>query len=139
MVTNADLTIYNKVYDRDTGASRYYRTVLKGVNWQDTTAVQPTDKGIVSADVAEIYIPFAVETEKQFRKPKNFVQETEKSVFFTVEAGGLAIRGIVETELESAKDEERLKNVHDDVRVIAVVETNDNGNPEMQHWKVTAE
>lgn len=139
MVTNADLTIYNKVYDRDAGANRYYRTVLKGVNWQDTTAVQPTDKGIVSADVAEIYIPFAVETKKRFRKPKNFVQEPEKADFFTIEAGDLVVRGIVENELTSAKDEERLKNAYDDVRTIAVVETNDNGSPELQHWKVTAE
>ncbi|RGH20324.1 DUF6751 family protein [Anaerostipes sp. AF04-45] len=139
MVTNADITLYNKVYDRDAGANRYYRTVLKGVNWQDTTAVQPTDKGIVSADVAEIYIPFAVETEKQFRKLKNFVQEPEKTGFFTVEAGDLVVQGIVGDELTSAKDEERMKNTYDDVRTIAVVETNDNGSPEMQHWKVTAE
>lgn len=139
MVTNADITLYNKVYDRDTGTNHYYRTVLKGVNWQDTTAVQPTDKGIVSADVAEIYIPFAVETEKQFRKPKNFVQEPEKTGFFTVEAGDLVVQGIVGDELTSAKDEERMKNTYDDVRTIAVVETNDNGSPEMQHWKVTAE
>lgn len=139
MVTNADITLYNKVYDRDTGTNRYYRTVLKGVNWQDTTAVQPTDKGIVSADVAEIYIPFAVETEKQFRKPKNFVKGPEKAGCFTIEAGDLVVRGIVETELENAKDEEQLKNAYDDVRTIAVVETNDNGSPKMQHWKVTAE
>lgn len=139
MVTNADITLYNKVYDRDTGTNRYYRTVLKGVNWQDTTAVQPTDKGIVSADVAEIYIPFAVETEKQFRKLKNFVQEPEKTGFFTVEAGDLVVQDIVGDELTSAKDEERMKNTYDDVRTIAVVETNDNGSPEMQHWKVTAE
>lgn len=139
MVTNADITLYNKVYDRDTGTNRYYRTVLKGVNWQDTTAVQPTDKGIVSADVAEIYIPFVVETEKQFRKLKNFVQEPEKTGFFTVEAGDLVVQGIVGDELTSAKDEERMKNTYDDVRTIAVVETNDNGSPEMQHWKVTAE
>ena len=139
MVTNADITLYNKVYDRDTGTNRYYRTVLKGVNWQDTTAVQPTDKGIVSADVAEIYIPFAVETEKQFRKLKNFVQEPEKTGFFTVEAGDLVVQGIVGDEPTSAKDEERMKNTYDDVRTIAVVETNDNGSPEMQHWKVTAE
>ena len=139
MITNADITLYNKVYDRDAGASMYYRTVLKGVNWQDKTAIQPTDKGMVSADVAEIYIPFAVETEKQFRKPKNFVQETGKTGFFTIEAGDLVIRGTVENELTRAKDEERLKNAYDDVRTIAVVETNDNGSPEMQHWKVTAE
>lgn len=139
MITNADLTIYNKVYDRDAGINRYYRTVLKGVNWQDTTAVQPADKGIVSADVAEIYIPFAVETEKQFRKPKNFVQDAEKPSLFTVEAGDLVVRGIVEEDLTSAKDEERLKSAYDDVRTIAVVETNDNGSPGMQHWKVTAE
>ena len=129
MVTNADITLYNKVYDRDTGTNRYYRTVLKGVNWQDTTAVQPTDKGIVSADVAEIYIPFAVETEKQFRKLKNFVQEPEKTGFFTVEAGDLVVQGIVGDELTSAKDEERMKNTYDDVRTIDDVETNDNGSP----------
>lgn len=139
MVTNADITLYNKVYDRDAGANRYYRTVLKGVNWQDTTAIQAAEKGIVSADVAEIYIPFEVETEKQFRKPKNFVQETEKAGLFTVEAGDLVVRGIVENELASAKDEEWLKNAYDDVRTIAVVETNDNGSPDLQHWKVTAE
>ena len=139
MVTNADITLYNKNSDRDAGINRYYRTVLKGVNWQDTTAVQPADKGIVSADVAEIYIPFAVETEKQFRKPKNFVQDAEKPGLFTIEAGDLVVRGVVEEDLTSAKDEERLKSGYDDVRTIAVVETNDNGSPEMQHWKVTAE
>ena len=49
MITNASVTIYNKVYDRDEGSNKYYRTVLKGVNWQDATKVLPSDTGVVSA------------------------------------------------------------------------------------------
>lgn len=139
MITNTDLTIYNKVYDRDTGTNRYYRTVLKGVNWQDTTAVQPDGKGIASADVAEVYIPFTVETEKQYRKPENFMAEADKSRIFTFREGDLLVRGITETELGSTKDEEYLKNSCGKVRSAAMVEFNDSGSIEIQHWKVTAE
>ena len=78
MITNASVTIYNKVYDRDEGSNKYYRTVLKGVNWQDATKVLPSDTGVVSADVAEVYIPFLIDTEKKYCSPVNFNSEQEK-------------------------------------------------------------
>ena len=114
MITNASVTIYNKVYDRDEGSNKYYRTVLKGVNWQDATKVLPSDTGVVSADVAEVYIPFLIDTD-------------------------IIVKGVVTDELTKQKDVEHLKNKYGSVRVIAVIETNDNGSPTMQHWKVTAE
>lgn len=139
MITNADVTIYNKVYDRDSGSSKYCRTVLKGVNWQDTTAVQPVESGIVTADISKIYIPFQTETEKQFRKPRNFLAENEKDRVFTIAPGDIIIKGIVSAEIETKKDEERLQNSVDNFRVIASVDTNDNGSSFMQHWAVIAE
>lgn len=139
MITNADVTIYNKVYDRDSGSNKYYRTVLKGVNWQDTTAVQPVESGIVTADISKIYIPFQAETEKQFRKPRNFLAENEKDRIFTIAPGDIIVKGVAETEIETKKDEEHMKNSVDDFRVIVSVDTNDNGSPHMQHWAVIAE
>ena len=78
MITNASVTIYNKVYDRDEGSNKYYRTVLKGVNWQDATKVLPSDTGVVSADVAEVYIPFLIDTEKKYCSPVKFNSELLK-------------------------------------------------------------
>ena len=124
MITNASVTIYNKVYDRDEGSNKYYRTVLKGVNWQDVTKVLPSDTGVVSADVAEVYIPFLIDTEKKF---------------FTLAPEDIIVKGVVTDELTKQKDVEHLKDKYGSVRVIAVIETNDNGSPTMQHWKVTAE
>lgn len=139
MITNADVTIYNKFYDRDSGSNKYYRTVLKGVNWQDTTAVQPSENGVITADISKIYIPFQVETEKQFRKPRNFLEENSKEGVFTIAPGDIIIKGIVDAEIKSKKDEERLQNSVDNFRVIASVDTNDNGSLFMQHWMVVAE
>ncbi len=34
MITNADLTLYNTYYNRETGLTEYHRTVIRGVNWQ---------------------------------------------------------------------------------------------------------
>ena len=139
MITNASVTIYNKVYDRDEGSNKYYRTVLEGVNWQDVTKVLPSDTGVVSADVAEGYIPFLIDTEKKYCSPVNFNSEQEKDKFFTFAPEDIIVKGVVADELTKQKDVEHLKNKYGSVRVIAVIETNDNGSPTMQHWKVTAE
>ena len=65
--------------------------------------------------------------------------EADKSRIFTFRAGDLLVRGITETELGSTKDEEYLKNICGEVRTAAMVESNDSGSIEIQHWKVTAE
>ena len=110
MITNASVTIYNKVYDRDEGSNKYYRTVLEGVNWQDATKVLPSDTGVVSADVAEVYIPFLIDTEKKYCSPVNFNSEQEKDKFFTLAPEDIIVKGVVADELTKQKDVEHLKN-----------------------------
>ncbi len=139
VITNADITIYNKIYNKEEGSNVYHRTVLCGVNWQDTTIVQPVANGIISADVTNIYIPFLVETNKQYRKPKNFITDSDKNAVFTLSPEDIVVKGILDLEIASQKDIQKLKDSVDDVRVIASVETNENGSIDMQHWKVVAE
>ena len=128
MITNASVTIYNKVYDREEGSNKYYRTILKGVNWQDVTKV-----------VAEVYVPFLVDTRKRYRSPVNFASAQDKNDFFTFAPEDIVVRGEITDELIKQKDVEHLKDKYGNVRIIAIVETNDNGSPALQHWKVTAE
>lgn len=139
MITNASITIYNKVYDREEGNNKYYRTILKGVNWQDVTKVLPSDSGVISADVAEVYVPFLVDTRKRYRSPVNFASAQDKNDFFMFAPEDIVVRGEITDEITKQKDVEHLKDKYGNVRVIAVVETNDNGSPALQHWKVTAE
>lgn len=139
MITNASVTIYNKVYDREEGSNKYYRTILKGVNWQDVTKVLPSDSGVISADVAEVYVPFLVDTRKRYRSPVNFSSAQDKNDFFTFAPEDIVVRGEITDELIKQKDVEHLKDKYGNVRIIAIVETNDNGSPALQHWKVTAE
>ena len=104
MITNASVTIYNKVYDREEGSNKYYRTVLKGVNWQDATKVLSSDTGVVSADVAEVYIPFLIDTEKKYCSPVNFISEQEKDKFFNLATDDIIVKGVVTDELTKQKD-----------------------------------
>ena len=80
-----------------------------------------------------------IDTEKKYCSPVNFNSEQEKDKFFTLAPEDIIVKGVVTDELTKQKDVEHLKDKYGSVRVIAVIETNDNGSPTMQHWKVTAE
>ena len=52
---NSDITIYNKYFDDSSGADKYQRTVIKGVNWQGKRTGTVTDKGLLLADSTLIF------------------------------------------------------------------------------------
>lgn len=103
MITNASVTIYNKVYDRDEGSNKYYRTVLKGVNWQDATKVLPSDTGVVSADVAEVYIPFLIDTEKNIVLRLILIQSRKRINSSHLLQRILLLKELSQTNLQSRK------------------------------------
>lgn len=97
------MTIYNKVYDRDEGSNKYYRTVLKGVNWQDVTKVLPSDTGVVSADVAEVYIPFLIDTEKNIVLRLILIQSRKRINSSHLLQRILLLKELSQTNLQSRK------------------------------------
>ena len=60
MRTNADITIYNRYFDKATGLDKYQRTILYGVFWDERKAVNRLQSGLEDADKVTIIIPFAV-------------------------------------------------------------------------------
>ena len=140
MITNSDLTIYNKYLNKETERTEYIRTHIYGVNFQVKTMVAVADKGLNSANIATIFIPMnAYFSNKKYIKPKAFknISPSDKGDFFTFEEGDIIVKGICDFEL-SSKNLNELKNNFDDVYSLISIETNENGSEHMHHWKIGA-
>lgn len=57
MITNADITIYNRYYDKNTRLDKWHRTIIHGVHFYADHKVSVGDNGLNSADVYKIRIP----------------------------------------------------------------------------------
>ena len=60
MLTNADITIYNKYYDINDKCTKYKRSYLQGVNYKISDGISSlsTQKGPNTKKETIIYIPF---------------------------------------------------------------------------------
>lgn len=98
---NADITIYNKYFDDSSGADKYQRTVIKGVNWQGKRTGTVTDKGLLLADSTLIF----VDKLDNYISPKKFakLEPLEKGKYFTFAPGDKVVKGEVEFEVTGVK------------------------------------
>lgn len=135
MRTNADITIYNKYFDKASRLDKYQRTVLKGVFFDNKKAVNTIKSGMENADEAMIVIPFTVDSNKTYKNPIEFQKLNDKSNYFTLQEGDRVVRGGIDFEI-TGKLSELDKNY--DAYTITSVDTKDFGSKRMQHWEVGA-
>lgn len=145
MIVNSSVTLYNSNYNKEDDCIKYNRTHIRGVNFQDTKAIKVSEtKGILSADIAKIFIPFTADTEgKQYIKPKAYkrLTDAEKYNYFTFSSDDKIVKGIIDFELTGKKpnnDLKYLENMYDDVYNIMSVSMQENGSHSMHHWEVGA-
>ncbi len=98
---NADITIYNKYFDDSSGADKYQRTVIKGVNWQGKRTGTVTDKGLLLADSTLIF----ADKLDNYISPKKFakLEPLEREKYFTFAPGDKIVKGEVEFEVTGVK------------------------------------
>lgn len=98
---NADITIYNKYFDDSSGADKYQRTVIKGVNWQGKRTGTVTDKGLLLADSTLVF----VDKLDNYISPKKFAKldPLEREECFTFAPGDKIVKGEVEFEVTGGK------------------------------------
>lgn len=98
---NADITIYNKYFDDSSGADKYQRTVIKGVNWQGKRTGTVTDKGLLLADSTLIF----ADKLDNYISPKKFAKldPLEREECFTFAPGDKIVKGEVEFEVTGVK------------------------------------
>ena len=139
MMTNADITVYNRQFDKVQDKYIYLRTYLKGVNWQDSKGIRIAESGVVSDDRTRIFIPLDVDAEdKQYKKPKTYKRMDDKSLFYTLDNEDIVVKGIIDFDLTGNPGENvsSLQAKYDDVMVITKVRDNRRGSRTIQHFEL---
>lgn len=129
---NADITIYNKYFDKTVSLDKYQRTVIEKVNWSSkrNLVIGKTvgDKGATSTEVTLIIINKLDNciSQKQFKK----LSDPERSKYFTFGLGDKIVKGNIEFEVTNIAD---LDKDYDDVVTVTAAK------PLSYHWEVEAE
>lgn len=133
MITNANLTIYNKRgVDKETARPIYFRTQITGVNFYTKQEVQTTDKGLASSDLYQIRIPEDADTqEKQYIDADAYAKLTneEAEEYWTINNGDLFGRGLLD---DFEKESEFLKRQYTG----KVLSFSDNRRGGLSHWRI---
>lgn len=120
-----DITIFNKLYNKEKRADVYKRTVLKGVHTEMTQSSSFSDKEMRANDTLFVSIPFSIEG---YVKPSEY-QDNSK---WTLQEGDIIVVGVIENDIDSPKYLKRL----DDVYIIKSVETIDYSVTCLNHFEV---
>lgn len=145
MITNADLTLYNAYYNRETGMTEYHRTVIRGVNWQGAQKIEIGEKGLKNADYANIYIPLTADYNyKTYVSPKKYAKLNPNIVnkYFTFQSKDKVVKDIINFQVTGEKGHslKDLEQNYDDVLTIMSVITWDKvSSPLMAHYHVGAQ
>jgi hypothetical protein len=142
MRTNTGCTVYNRYIV--SGSEHYQRTELAAVAWQNRKAANVIASGLLAADSATIYIPFALGT--NYVKPIAWQALSVKTGYWTLAIGDVIVKGLVTDEIHDAVVSPpsaaftmtNLKAKYDDVVTIKSVDTMDAGSDSMRHWQIGA-
>ncbi len=99
MITNADITIFNKRRtDKDTGRPVYFRTWIRGVSFYTDQKVKVTEEaGVISKDVYKIRSPGNADMEgKRYIDAEKYKQLTDEEAkrYWTIDNDDLFGRGL---------------------------------------------
>lgn len=146
MRTNCSITLYNRYVV--SGAEKYQRTQItipsgNCVEWENRKASNVVASGLLTADSAVIYIPFALGA--NHLDPHAWQALTVKTGFWTLAVGDVIVKGLVADEIHDAVVSPpstaftmtNLKSKYDDVITVKSVDTFDMGSASLRHWKVS--
>ncbi|WP_252237413.1 DUF6751 family protein [Clostridium sp. ZBS17] len=138
MKTNTIATLYNHYTDKETERTVYKRTVITSVNWQEKLKTTVTDKGLISANIISVFIPFNSDFEgKEYIGPKAYkrLSEEEKDKYFTFDNDDFIVKG----EIDEFITIDTLKKSYDNVATIISTIICDKGSLAIRHYEVGAE
>ena len=133
MMTNADLTIYNKRgVNKKTARTVYLKTHIRGVSFYTKQVTNVSDQGLKSADLYQIRIPLSADTQgKQYIDADKYrelsAEEAEK--YWTINTGDLFGKGLLD---DFEKESEFLKQQYTG----KILSFSDNRRGNLQHWKI---
>ena len=136
MNTNADITIYNKWFNKATRLDEWKRVPVKGVNWYGGQAVTVTDNGLQSADTYTVRIPItSAPPGRAFALPEDWAACAAGALgqLWTLQAGDIVVRGLIDEDIEKAAD---VTGKYGQCFMVTGWKDNRRGSPAIQHWRI---
>lgn len=134
MITNADITIYNRKYDKATRLDTWQRTVIQGVHIYVDHKTFVGDNGLNSAEVYKIRIPADAENADQYLHPEEYVALADITGHWTIQNGDQIVIGVCDLEIEKPSDLGSVYKKH-----CKVTSWSDNRFGGLQHWRIGGE
>jgi len=138
------ITLFNKVFNRETEKTEYFRTYIYNVDWQGELITNVNDKGFIGADKITCYIPFTGNAEggKRYVKPREFnrMSNSERERAFTFNKNDIIVKGMVDFDItnESGHKSKDLFNDYIESGTIVSIIPHDYGSENMRHWEIGA-
>lgn len=136
MISNTDITIYNRYYNKADRASNWQRSVLKNVFYNETKGANRRATGLETADALQVLIPFTASEARIFLAGKEFDNLDNPTNHFTLREGDKIVKGNINFEVAGSNIAALEKEYH--TFTITAVDTRDFGSAHMQHWEISA-
>lgn len=126
MMTNTEMSVFNKYTDSFTKDIVYKKHVINKVFWDDSKGVN-LNRGYDNADEVNVFVPKEQNDMSEYVKPKHY-----NGIGWTLKEGDFIIKGLVtENEVSGIKD---LSNY--EAFVITMVDDKDFGTEDMHHFEI---
>ena len=121
------------------GVMEYNSVILRGVFLDLSKRSNANKSGLENADSATLYIPFSIDTGRQFLPPKAYKSPANKALYWTLFDGGDSSGSecyFIKGEVSEALPYKTAREQYDFVYRVTSVDTRDYGSARMQHWQV---
>ena len=132
-ITNADVTVYNRISGDSTHYDTWIRTVLHGVHVHVDHKTAVTDNGLKSAEVYKIRIPADIPEAGQYLPPAQFAC-CGGSGYWTIQNDDQIVLGECQIEIERPADLKAVFQKH-----CKVTSWSDNRFGTTPHWRIGGE
>lgn len=141
MITNADITVFNKVLGTDR-RDVYVPTYFYGVSWYGAHNGSLQNKALSGGSryVVRIPITATVSGNKQYILADDFddLPDNEKSSYWTIQTGCVVAKGIVQLEagVESLDENEVMMLPNEQFNVTTYADNTIRGTAKTKHWRL---
>lgn len=122
MITESDITLYKRSFDKSTRLDRWVRVQIQNVHWEESKGINIEKTGLENADKIKVFIPFT---------------SLVGALTSDINPGDYVVKGLIEDEIGSTSELER--KYKDAVKIKYVDVRNDAINEELWHVEVGCE
>lgn len=140
MITNADITIYNRRYEKADRTEKFVATRIRGVSFYTRKGVTSGGQSLSGENTHTIRIPVDADMEEKTYVPQKEYEamDDEKAAgYWTLQPGAIIVRGI--SDLETATETELKERFQDVVLVTDFTDNRDRCTEQNRHWRIGGE